>query len=61
MAPEFITRDGKEEVNGGFRRVNMLGSSGCFRPDSGANVGIGYYTVKQLLEDGRRVSVLDIN
>lgn len=27
----------------------------------GANVGIGYYTVKQLLEDGRRVSVLDIN
>jgi len=27
----------------------------------GANAGIGYYTVKQLLEDGRRVSVLDIN
>lgn len=27
----------------------------------GANVGIGYYIVRQLLEDGNRVSVLDIN
>jgi len=27
----------------------------------GANVGIGYYIVKQLLEEGKRVSVLDIN
>lgn len=27
----------------------------------GANSGIGYYMVKQLLEDGKRVSVLDIN
>lgn len=27
----------------------------------GANVGIGYYIAKQLIEDGKRVSVLDIN